>query len=93
MLASGCGTLAHMQRQLRSCCQCDLPQSTACRVRRRVTQDALRDPEVERRSKAEYPQLADEIARALPEFDEVYGTVRGYDEGMGWVSAGSAPAD
>lgn len=55
-----------------------------------VDREALRNPEVERRSKAEYPQLKDEIQRALPEFDEVYGTVREYYEGMGWVSAGPA---
>jgi hypothetical protein len=47
--------------------------------------DSLRDPEIERRSMAEYPQLAAEIARPLPEFDEVYGKVRAYYEGLGWV--------
>lgn len=46
--------------------------------------ESLRDPEVERRSKAEYPQLAAEIERPLPAFDEVYGKVRGYYEGIGW---------
>ena len=50
-----------------------------------VDRESLRNPEVERRSKAEYPQLAAEIARALPEFDEVYGKVRAYYEGMGWA--------
>jgi hypothetical protein len=49
-----------------------------------VDRDALRNPEVERRSKAEYPQLAAEITRTLPDFDEVYGTVRAYYEGLGW---------
>jgi hypothetical protein len=58
-----------------------------------VDRESLRNPEVERRSKAEYPQLAAEITRPLPEFDAVYGAVRAYYEGMGWVSAGSAPAD
>jgi predicted nucleotidyltransferase component of viral defense system len=48
----------------------------------RVTPDALRDPEVERRSREEYPQLAAEIRRALPEFGEVYERVRRYYEGM-----------
>jgi hypothetical protein len=55
-----------------------------------VDRDALRNPEVERRSKLEYPQLAAEITRALPDFDEVYGTVRAYYERLGWVSAGPA---
>jgi hypothetical protein len=32
----------------------------------------------------EYPQLAAEITRALPDFDEVYGTVRAYYESLGW---------
>ena len=49
-----------------------------------VDRDALRNPEVERRSKEEYPQLAAEIQRPLPPFDEVYGAVREYYEGMGW---------
>ncbi|MCU0973860.1 MAG: nucleotidyl transferase AbiEii/AbiGii toxin family protein [Burkholderiales bacterium] len=49
-----------------------------------VRPDSLRDPEIERRSRAEYPQLADEIRRALPEFEAVYGAVREYYEGMGW---------
>jgi predicted nucleotidyltransferase component of viral defense system len=49
-----------------------------------VDRDALRNPDVERRSRAEYPQLKDEIRRALPEFAEVYGKVRAYFEGMGW---------
>jgi hypothetical protein len=47
-----------------------------------VRPDSLRDREVERRSRAEYPQLASEIRRVLPEFDEVYDTVRTYYEGM-----------
>jgi hypothetical protein len=49
-----------------------------------VDREALRNSDVERRSKLEYPQLAAEITRALPDFDEVYGTVRAYYEGMGW---------
>ena len=50
-----------------------------------VDRESLCDPEVERRSKAEYPQLAAEITRKLPEFDDVYGKVRAYYEGMGWT--------
>jgi hypothetical protein len=50
-----------------------------------VRPDSLRDPEVERRSGEEYPRLADEIRRALPEFDEVYERVRTYYERM-WPS-------
>jgi hypothetical protein len=50
-----------------------------------VRPDSLRDPEVERRSRAEYPQLAAEIRRPLPEFDEVYERVRTYYERM-WPS-------
>lgn len=46
--------------------------------------ESLRDPEVERRSRAEYPQLAREIGRELPPFEEVFGRVREYYEGMGW---------
>jgi hypothetical protein len=42
----------------------------------------LRDREVERRSRAEYPQLASEIRRVLPEFEEVYVVVRRYYEWM-----------
>jgi hypothetical protein len=49
-----------------------------------VTRESLRNPEVERRSKAEYPQLQAEIQRALPAFDEVYGKVRAYYEELGW---------
>jgi hypothetical protein len=49
-----------------------------------VDRDALRNPEVERRSKLEYPQHAAEITRPLPDFDEVYGAVRAYYEGLPW---------
>lgn len=52
----------------------------------RVHRDALRDAEVERRSREEYPQLANEIRRELPAFDEVYGQVRGYYESWPWGS-------
>ena len=51
-----------------------------------VRPDSLRDPEVERRSRAEYPQLAAEIRRPLPEFDQVYERVRTYFESLGWVA-------
>ncbi len=50
-----------------------------------VRPDSLRDPEVERRSRAEYPQLAAEIRRPLPEFEVVYERVRTYYDGM-WAS-------
>lgn len=50
-----------------------------------VDRESLRNKEVERRSKAEYPQLKDEIRRALPEFNEVYGVVRAYYEGLDWA--------
>lgn len=49
-----------------------------------VQPDSLRDAEVERRSREEYPQLVAEIVRPLPEFDEVYGKVRGYYESWPW---------
>lgn len=49
-----------------------------------VGRESLRDPEVERRSKEEYPQLANEILRPLPEFDEVYGSVRRFYESLPW---------
>jgi hypothetical protein len=50
-----------------------------------LDREALRNPEVESRAKAAYPHLAAEIHRPLPEFEAVYGTVRGYHEKLGWA--------
>jgi len=49
-----------------------------------VTKDSLADPEIKRRSSAEYATLADEIEGALPPFEEVYAAVRDYYEALPW---------
>lgn len=46
--------------------------------------NSLRSPEIKRRSAQEYPQLAGEIERPLPPFEEVWSRVVGYYEELPW---------
>lgn len=45
---------------------------------------SLRSPEIKRRSAQEYPQLAGEIERPLPAFEDVWTRVVGYYEELPW---------
>lgn len=49
-----------------------------------VIRESLRNPEVERRSRVDYPTLADEVRRPLPDFDQVYTAVRDFYESLPW---------
>lgn len=49
-----------------------------------VDRDSLGDSEIIKRSMDDYGTLADEIEGELPHFDEVYGVVREYYEGLPW---------
>ncbi len=49
-----------------------------------VPRGSLADPEIKKRSSAEYAALADEIEGALPPFEEVYAAVRDYHEALPW---------
>ena len=49
-----------------------------------ITRESMRNPDIVRRSKADYGSLQDEIEGVLPPFDEVYDTVRFYFEGLPW---------
>lgn len=47
-------------------------------------QSSMRDKEIIRRARREYPTLADEIKEELPPFEEVYETAREYYETLPW---------
>ncbi len=51
-----------------------------------VSAESLSNPEIRRRSAAEYQTLADEIEGDLPPFDEVYGTVEIFYRSLPWGS-------
>jgi hypothetical protein len=44
----------------------------------------MQNPEIIRRSEAQYDQLKILIVGELPPFDEVYGAMRVYYEGLPW---------
>lgn len=46
--------------------------------------EIIDDPEVARRSRVEYGQLADEIEGALPDFDKVFESVRSFYKSLPW---------
>jgi hypothetical protein len=50
-----------------------------------VSHGSLRAEGVERASRAEYGQLANEISVPLPPFDDLYEAVRGYYESLPWT--------
>jgi len=46
--------------------------------------ESFRDEEIRKRSKAEYPTLADEIVGDLPDFDLIYPVVQSFYESLPW---------
>lgn len=50
-----------------------------------VSKKSISNPEIVRRSKAEYQTLKSEIAGELPAFDEVYGSTKAYYESLPWT--------
>lgn len=52
-----------------------------------VTPQAMREPEIRRRSQAEYESLRQEIEGELPPFDEAYGNVQGFFEHLPWATS------
>jgi len=49
-----------------------------------VSQEAMSNPEIRRRSEAEYSKLSDEIEGVLPLFSDVYSMVEGFYRGLPW---------
>lgn len=49
-----------------------------------VSQEAMSNPEIRRRSEAEYSKLSDEIEGDLPPFADVYTMVEGFYRGLPW---------
>lgn len=56
-----------------------------CRARDiEPTSDALRNQEIYKRAKAEYPTLANEVEGELPDFDKMYQQVTEFYESLDW---------
>ncbi len=49
-----------------------------------VEKESMRNPEIARRSKAQYNLLEQEIQGELPKFDEAYGYIMNYYESLPW---------
>lgn len=49
-----------------------------------VSKDSMANPEIIRRTRADYPSLADEIEGVLPPFDELYAAVEEFYRSLPW---------
>lgn len=50
-----------------------------------ATKESLSNPEIRKRSEAEYANLASEIEEELPDFNEIYNKVENYYRSLPWV--------
>ena len=49
-----------------------------------ISKDSLSDPEVIRRSRADYDKIAQEIEGAVPPFEQLFGSVKDFYESLPW---------